>query len=279
MNPKVKVIEWFDDRFYKLIYQKDDKEVTDYFPSVTTKLGAVAKPFLTYWYGDLGTREAQLRSMEAADKGSRVHHAWQMYLLGGAVIYQPYKKPIYTMQQIAELEDKHKGNIAILYTQEEMYAMSKMQRWDNVVNPSLLEAEHTVYSMKNREAGTVDTILQIKEGHYAVNGKDALKLETGTYIHDLKTGKTVGNDAKMQVAAYAVMVEEMGLAKITGALITHTQAKTKSGIEGLATILLTREEIDKYYKDFRNVAAVWDSQFGSMKPKVFEIPTIITRKE
>ena len=42
---KAESIEWFDDRFYKITQGKDKEETVDYFASVTTKLGALAKPF------------------------------------------------------------------------------------------------------------------------------------------------------------------------------------------------------------------------------------------
>jgi len=274
---KVESIDFFDDRFYKITYEKDKKEVVDYFASVTTKLGALAKPFLTRWYGDLGTREAKLRAMEAADRGSRVHYGWQIYLLKGAVIYNNNKNPSYTSQQINEIDKENEGKTAILYSQEEMLSMYKMQQWDKIVNPKLMATEKTLYSMKYRDAGTADTIFEIKEGEYLVNGNKPLRIKGGNYIHDLKTGKSIGNDSKMQVSCYLKMAEEMGIAKFEGALITHTQAKIKTGIAGLATILLTREDVEKYYNDYRNIASVWDSQFGTLKPKIFKIPTLIKR--
>ena len=38
---------------------------------------------------DIGNREADLRSKEAADRGSRVHHACQSLMEGGRVIFNP----------------------------------------------------------------------------------------------------------------------------------------------------------------------------------------------
>ena len=271
---EIKSISWFDERFYK-ITMKDGS--IDYFPSVTTKLGALPKPYLSHWRGDIGNREADLRILEASNRGSRIHLAWQVFVKGGAIIYQPYKFTVHTQEELTQLEKDNNGLIAIIPTQDEMLACYKMQQWWEVVRPTLIESEQTVYSLTNREAGTLDTHLFIEEGEYLINGKIPLRLEKGNYIHDLKTGKVIGNEAYMQVSAYLKFAEERSLGKFMGALITHTQAKTRSGIEGLSTIFLNRDDIKRYYEDYRNVAKVWDSQFGTLKPKTLEIPTIIKR--
>ena len=79
----VKVIEYFDQRFYKMSFL----DPLDYFPSVTTKLGIIDKPFLARWRGDIGNREADYRVRDAQEKGSNIHNGWFVMTQGGAVVY------------------------------------------------------------------------------------------------------------------------------------------------------------------------------------------------
>ena len=314
---KVKMVQWFDDHFYKVQYTQDQcpackkpkhvyylpatktcdcedpnafgvtrsgtpvptpipTDIVDYLPSVTTRLGAVAKPFLTMWYGDLGTREAQLRKMEAAERGSRLHHAWETFTKGGLIVWQDERRPNYSWQELQELDKQYEGNIAVLYTQEEMYDMTKLQRFYDAIKPENLVAERTLYSLLGRDAGTCDNAFDVPGGLYKVAGSTLLELPKGRYIFDLKTGKYVGREAKMQVSRYAKMHEEMGLGPIAGALIGHTQATTRSGIEGFQTLYVSRAEIEAFNEDYKHVAHMWDREFGSMKPQIFDIPTLIT---
>jgi hypothetical protein len=278
MEIEVKMVEWFDDHFYKVVYQKDGKDVVDYIPSVTTKIGAVSKPFLTQWYGDLGTREANLRKMEQADRGSRLHLAWQIFTQGGLVIFNDYRRPAYTLDEISAMEKEYNGMICILRSQEEMYQMTKLQKFIAIVKPTSILSEQVVYDIDNRDAGTLDNLLDINAGEYFINGKKPVVLEAGKYIFDLKTGNYLGDEAELQVADYAKCAEKMGLGPIKGAIIGHTASRNKGGIEGFGVVVLDAAAIERRYQTYRNVAKVWEDMFGTMKPDIFEIPTIIKRE-
>lgn len=273
---KVKMIQWFDEHFYKVTFEKDERQFSEYIPSVTTKLGALAKPFLLQWYGDLGTREANFRKLEQAQRGTRIHYAWQMFTSQGAVIYQPFERPQFSQQEIQNLERKYDGNLAILFNQEEMYGMTKLQKFYYELSPSEVISEKMVYDLENKDAGTADNIFEIKAGPYQINGKEPLVLPAGKYIIDVKTGNYIGKESKMQVSAYAKCANKMGLGPIVGALIVHTQSKIRSGIPGLSTTYLNPQDIDQEYDDYRKVSDIWLREFGSIKPAVFEIPTIIS---
>lgn len=272
---EIKSISWFDDRFYKVTLENGN---IDYIPSVTTKLGAVAKPFLMRWRGDIGNREADLRMMEQADRGSRLHHAWQTYTTGGAVIYQDYKVPPYTQEEIIEIEKSYSGKISILHTQDEMFEITKLERFYKIIQPEDMYSEMIIYDLENRDAGTLDNLFKIKAGEYPINGRIPIKLPEGYYIFDLKTGSYLGKEANMQVSVYAKCVEKMGICKIIGALIGHTSAKTKIGIEGFAGIYLSKQQLEEEYLDYRNIAKLWEKMFGDSKPKIFEIPSLIAIK-
>lgn len=287
-NEKVQMVEWFDDHFYKI----KTASGVEYYPSTTTVLGATAKPFLARWRGDIGNREADLRMHEAAERGTRLHNAWSIYCQGGAVVYQPYQRPTYTYDDLEALRIDYVDRVAILPTQDEMYQMTKLKSWFEAIKPSKVITESIVYSNSNKRAGTADNFFGIEEGTYKVNGREGLSLKRGLYVADLKSGSVVDDDAYMQISDYAHDLEEMALdgvewakelidgwGSVAGGLIIHTSAKTKSGIEGLATHFRSKEELDQDYKDMQNVAEIWRRKNKNSKPDVFEFPSIISRTD
>lgn len=278
---EVKLVEWFDDHWYKINYQAVDAagnetEVTTYFPSVTTKLGVIAKPFIAKWRGDIGNREADLRMFESSERGVRIHHGWYTLTTQGIVLYQPPQRPNYQQSEIDGFIDEFMGNVAIIRYQDEMYDLVKLTKWLNIVKPITCASELIVYSIANKDAGTTDNVFDIEEGEYAINGSKPLNLPKGRYVADLKTGNVVDDDAFMQIACYAKCYEEMGLGEITGGLIIHTGAKTRTAIEGLATLYRTREQLEEDCKDYRLASALWERKNANAKPKVFEFPTLLT---
>lgn len=276
---EIKMVEWFDDRFYKIVIEKQDGTVfSDYFASTTTKLNIIAKPFLAYWRGDIGNREADMRVFEASERGVRIHNAWYTMTINGVVLYQPFAHPNYSNEEIAAIQEENIGNVAIIRHQDEMYDLWKLKRWLDVVKPKVIYSEMTVYSLQHRDAGTMDNLFYIEEGDYDINGAKPLHLPAGLYVVDLKTGKVVDDNAFLQTADYAKCAEEMGLGEIVGTLILHTQASTRKGIEGLATVYRSKEQMEQDYQDFRLAAALWERKNANAKPDVFEFPALLTLK-
>ena len=273
---ELKQVSWFDSHFYRIRYTNEAKqEIIDYFPSTTTKLGALAKPFLIRWYGDLGTREATRRRDEASDRGTRLHWAWHIYITGGVVIYNPYETPLYSKEEIDKIFKEYNGLATVLTNQNEMWDMMKLQKFVERVKPVSVASEVIIYDMENREAGTVDNIFDIKTGKYLVNGAKPLELPGGRYIFDLKSGAAIGKEASMQVADYAKMAEKSGYGAIKGTLVGHTQAKTKTGIEGFSLSYQDENRVNEEYRDFRDIAKVWERNFGNKKPVIRQIPGMI----
>jgi len=268
----VKQISWFDDHFYE-VTTKDG--AVAFLPSVTTILSAIRKPQLERWRGEIGNREADLIMHESADRGSRIHYAWNILSNKGIVIFNPYFKPNYTDHEILALKEKYKNNVVILQKQDEMLALVRLKMWANVTNANFLFSEMIVYSLEKGYAGTLDNIAFIEKGNYEINGSKPLYLEGGNYLIDLKSGSAVYDEHYIQVSSYKEAVEEMGLLNIAGALIVHTSAQTKKGIEGLATHLVTREEMDTNYKIFLNTFELWKYKNANSKPKVFDFPSMI----
>lgn len=277
---EVKMVEWFDEHWYKLtlLLEESPPEIR-WIPSVTTKLNITDKPFLAKWRGDIGNREADTRLREAQDRGKRIHDAWHRFCTGGAVLYNPWNKPNYTADEVKELQAEHNGNLAILQYQDEMLAIVKLQRLVEILKPKMIFSEKIVYSLANNDAGTADNGWEIAEGEYKVNGAKPLFIKGGRYLVDLKTGSVVDETAYQQTACYVRCDEEMGAPTYEGTLILHTSAKTKSGIEGLACILRAREDVEKDYQTYRLKSELWQRTNEDAAPRVFEFPALIRLKE
>lgn len=280
-NPtEIKMVEYFNEHWYKItIYRGEEKEVR-MIPSVTTKLGITDKPFLAKWRGDIGNREADMRLFEAQERGSRIHHGWEVMTLGGLIIYNPWQRPNYTEDELKQLKEEHLGNVFVVTYQDEMLALIKLKAWVEAVKPTFHFSEKTVYSLTNNDAGTVDNGVFIKGGTYQVNGKTPLVIPEGNYILDLKTGNQVGDSAFQQTAAYLKCAEEMipdlmPIRDWKGTIILHTSSKNKGSIEGLSTMLRLRPEVEKDYEKYRVASRLWEMNNEDAAPRVFEFPSLI----
>jgi len=270
--PKIKMTSWFDDRFYRI---ENEAGEVKYFPSVTSVLSATPKPFLYRWRGDVGNELADKRMMEAGDRGTRIHHACYAISNKGCVIFNPWQSPNYTKAEIDALQSEYFDRpFVILPNQEEMYQVTKFDAWLKTVKPEIITSEAIVYSLQHEIAGTLDYLFKIQEGDYLVAGKQPLHLEAGLYIADLKTSKQLDDDHYMQIAAYAKLAQETGF-EIKGAMLIHTTADTKFGIEGLTTKLSLPEQIETDWQDFLSVKQVFKRKFANNKPTIFEFPAIL----
>lgn len=271
----VVLIEYFNDHYYRVAEGGQIR----FIPSVTTKLGIVDKPNLARWRGDLGNREADFRMYEAANKGKRIHWAYEVALKGGAVIYDPWQRPVYTKEGIEALEKEH-GEVAILRTQEEMHSISKLAEQFKRLNPKILGVEERVYDLEANDAGTIDNILEVEEGDYLISGSKPLHLPGGIYINDLKTGSYIDDGVWMQLAPYAFMYEKKHGVQVAGALVTHTGSSIKTGISGLKTMVRGRDTLfENDYRYYRHAAALWEGKHQGSQPETFEFPSMITLKQ
>ena len=272
LAPPVVMVEWFNAHWYKVTQNGN----VHWIPSVTTKLGIIDKPFLAKWRGDLRNREADLRMEDAANRGTRIHYAWAAALMNGAVLYNPARNAVYTEEGIAEYRKKYK-EVAIIRSQDEMWQIVKLQKQFNILKPKVVDVEKTVFDIEDSIAGTIDHVYYIGEGEYKVNGSKPLYLKEGLYIGDLKTGSVVDENVWLQIAPYLYCYEKMVGITCQGGLVTHTSAKTKAGIEGLATLFRSREElIDKDFPDYLHASKLWMRKHADDKPETFEFPSMIT---
>ncbi len=281
---KIKSVSWFDDRFYRI--ERGDE--AKYFPSVTTVLGVTSKPFLMQWVGDIGTREANLRKNEAAESGTRVHHACQSIMDGGLAIFNPRYRPEYTSEQISELREKHDYRLHVIDNQEDWIRIWRFVQWVKVVNPIYIASEVIVYDEKNEVAGSLDYLFYIAPGKYMVNGAKPIELGGFTVV-DLKSGKILDDDQDIQISKYSSMLNglvksrdltfdnvkmpELKNMQVTSACILHVQAQTKGGIQGVSTKIVGSEAIQSNTAYFdNNLLPVWRRRNANKQPKVFDMP-------
>lgn len=245
-------VDWFDQHYYKV--------GTEFYPSVTTVLNAAPKWFLANWRGDVGNAEADRIMRDAQRHGSNVHRYLNHLLKGGAIVYQG---------------DAFGSEVIVCHDQNEYLHLLKVVEFLNIVKPRVLMSEEIFWSDEHGFAGTMDLLLDIDGGEYAVNGAKPLPLEEGVYIADLKTGKSVSNEAFWQTAAYAQALKEQTGLDVKGTLILHTQSTNQRGIEGFGVKMRNEEEVKLDFDNFLKVFEVWKISPNPSKPKIFQMPKAI----
>jgi hypothetical protein len=148
------------------------------YPSVTTVLGVINKPWLNEWRGDLGNEEADRVSGEAADTGSDFHDLGAAFnrtaLMGlSRTILIPAPTP-----QLACM-------------------MAAYAEWFDRVVERVLAVEEVVYHPTYGYAGTYDLLAVLKG--------DA----TPTVI-DLKTSRAIYPEHGLQLGAYQMALAFAG---------------------------------------------------------------------
>jgi hypothetical protein len=271
-NPIIKTVEWFDDRFYKVKLSNSEVE---YYPSVTTVLEVVNKPFLAHWRGEIGNELADQKMNEAARKGTAIHHACTVLAQGGRVdwINSEFPDEPERERTLAQMKYYYGDSFFVFRrSQEDWIHVVRFFKWWTILNPRLVYADHKLYSQKKHVAGTLDFAVEIKEGDYQISGKDPVHVQSGIYIVDLKTGKEVHESHFLQIGQYADMVD----VPIVGGMILHTNAQMRSGIEGVKTYVRTQEQILLDIKDFDAAHALWLRENAAYKPRVLELPTSLS---
>lgn len=246
----IEKIEWFDDRYYKVL-TPPDFTTEDFYPSATTVLGIINKPWLLQWYGDLGTELARHRSNYAKARGSLIHDAiHSMLLLNQKLTYTSF-------HQEAWLQ---------LYNFKQFY---------DSVKPEVIGSEMEVVSHTHQYAGTLDMLFEIKKGKYDLGYSKPVEVAPGLYIGDIKTGNE-SSDYNYQVAAYAQAVKEMGLGEPVGTFILYTDANTKRGWKAMFSPM---SEVANHFNMFTHALALWKNTNAHTKPRLFEMPATIQLQE
>lgn len=266
-NTEIQRIAYHDMRYYRI----DRENSSEYYPSVTTILGAVNTSFLARWRGDVGNDVADGIISKALSKGSRIHYALERFIEGDTVICNPNAGGYFNSDEIVTMSEN--GKLVELNYQDEYIEFLRAKEFLDVVSPSKIVPEQTLYSVVHKFAGTGDILMYIKKGDtFDVNGAKPLTLERGWYIGDLKTGKTVSSTTKYQLSAYAVAVKEMYDIEVNGSFVLHSNSKTKKGIEGLSVPFWNREETFSNFEDFKVIHKMYLISNPIPKPKLIEFP-------
>lgn len=268
---RVEQIQWFDDHFYK-IQLPSGEEV--YYPSVTTVLGLIQNSSIMRWRADVGNEEADRRLHDAGRRGSRIHAATEVIESGGTIVFNDYRRPTYTRQELIEMEKN--GEIMVLEEQEEMLQVIKYKRWLDAVQPECVALETIVADPDIESAGTLDRVYHIKGGKYEIAGAKPLDVIEGLYVIDIKSLSSIDPKFFKQISTYAKMYAKMYNVEFEGGMIVHTNADTKNGIMGLTTKMINPHEMDEYYQDYLDIYKVWKRNNPTKHPKVFTFPSLLT---
>lgn len=274
---KMQRVEWFDSRYYFCAFPDGE---SDRYPSSTHVLGIIQNKQLVAWQVEVGQEEAGRRLREGGDKGTRIHNGCEILTRGGVCVYNPFNKPQYSRQEIDKIYEKYsETGVAIFEKQEEFWEVMKFREWLRAVDPGVIRTEFMLCSRKHKFAGTGDYLFDIKEGDYNIAGAKPIHIEGGLWLTDLKSSKSLHNTYNLQTASYLKAFEEMYpeyAGKIKGTLIIHTNAQTKTGIEGLTTVLRTREQAENDFDVFLSALKLWYWNNPTEKPVIRDFPSIIS---
>lgn len=155
------------------------------YPSVTTVLSIIRKPFLERWRGELGNEEADRLRDEAGDLGSMVHDYCQAIDEG-----KPFLKTI--NEEIAMIVDSYR-------------------QWSKVMVKRWIRIEEVVCCDHYQYAGRLDRVA-------------VLKGERRPTVIDLKTSGAISKEMGLQLAAYQHCLEDQGL-KPHRRIVVHLDKK------------------------------------------------------
>jgi hypothetical protein len=258
-KPTVEQIEWFDDRFYRVLAPSGER----YYPSVTSILSIVNKPFLSRWRGDVGNYEADRRMNHAAWRGSRIHDAIHQLLS--------------VDKEGRRLTVEMAGQNGHPYGQDEWLNIMRFKEFYDIFKPDVIGSEVVVYSVLHEFAGTCDLLCNLKAGEYKIGSRTKVQIpEDGLYIGDVKTGKSVDDDYHYQTAAYAFASEEMGFGTPAGTFILHTSAGTNAGWNVHPR---TKEQVSDDIDTFFAAQKVFNSKNPNNSPRFQKMPSSITLTE
>lgn len=194
----------------------------DLYPSVTHVLGAINKPALVNWaantertlvsesacklYEHCCTLAAPMQRAAfafnlASMLGKEKAHQKEL-AKAGDIGTQAHKLIEWTMRTALKAEAGPKPVVS----DKALWAFMAFEDWARSVALKPILIERTVFSKVHRYAGTMDLLAR-------VNG--------ATTLVDFKTSKAVYPEMFLQLAAYAVALEEMGYAKPTAAMVVR----------------------------------------------------------
>ncbi|WP_415940402.1 hypothetical protein [Streptomyces sp. 039-1] len=183
---KVSTIQRGGSRFYV------DGETQEKVPGVTSVVGMLPKPFLTYWAAKL-TAELAVDSIDFVSQMATRDRAGAVdYLKGASRRYTKTRADIGSdAHDLFERMIRGEALPRRVHPDLEPYRVNFAEFLD-VVQPELIRAEDVAWSDTHKYAGSFDALLRVKDD----DG------EPVTVITDWKTGKATYPDVALQMAAY-----------------------------------------------------------------------------
>ncbi|MGB8215796.1 MAG: PD-(D/E)XK nuclease family protein [Candidatus Methanoperedens sp.] len=175
------------------------------YPSVTTVLSKIAKPWLTKWQVD--TPIDYIQSNVSDTEPSRIHTALPKIIEDSRQV--TIKKSDFAKDRGTEIHrllehffKNKKYNPDRKYVDEEFEQklLANWSQWRERYQFELIEAELEVYNQRYKYAGTVDLFGTV------IVQED---IEPEIIVVDFKTGGTVGEESQLQLAAYSYAIMEM----------------------------------------------------------------------
>lgn len=229
-----------DERFYQ---SPTDEE--KYYPGATTILDVWPKSQLYSWFKDVG-HNADYIVQKAAEEGSRVHDAIQLFHLGDPIM----------MQNSEGLE----------YSILEWGMITKFMQWYYRYNPEAIAVEKVLVSDKLEFGGMLDYVCRFNDE---------------VWLIDYKTSNSIWKEHAFQIAAYARLLAEYGI-KIDRAGILHLKAKTrKEGeLQGVGWKLYDiTDKLSSGFNMFLHAQAIWKEENPNFKPKNKIMPLAYKKDE
>ncbi|MHA1972993.1 MAG: PD-(D/E)XK nuclease family protein [Candidatus Hodarchaeales archaeon] len=244
-------IDWWEEHHYSI-----KGKINDTVPSVTKILGdVIAKGYgFDNWLKSVGPNASYL-SRKAADSGSKLHNAFEQLICGSEI-------------------DVELG----IWEKDEWKKLQYFYDWYNGLDIEPIAVEQVVYSTKwiaelvegkttiKSLAGTADFICRI-------NGE--------VWLLDWKTGNAIYDTSEMQLAAYAVMWNEMvrdgiidaPLVKRVGVVHVGSKHKkvVKEKMQGVG-VGVTEVDVLKDKASFENTVQLWARLNPTYKKPIVDYP-------
>lgn len=147
------------------------------YPRVTSILNVLAKPGLDAWRRKVGAEEADRVMRAGSELGTRVHQACWPIALG-------------------ESTEAIVSSVRALHQFDLVPYVEAFGRWMSERVADVLGAERVLWSERYAYAGTTDLLVRLRDGRRAVV--------------DLKTSRSLSETYRLQLAAYALALDEAG---------------------------------------------------------------------
>jgi len=235
LDKKTQRVTIQDTRFYK---HKDD-----FYPGVTTVLGAYPKgAFLNQWYKEVGTN-ADIIIQKAFKLGSAVHNAIEDFQNG------------IELRFMDEYGNKN-------FTYEAWKMIVKYTEFHKFID-SVDGIEMILTSEKYKLGGTLDLLC---------------KIDGETWLLDHKTSKSIWKTNQLQLAIYRKMLEDLGIEiHRHGILWLNAHTRTEKGfMQGKGWQI--KEFTDSYEKDlnlFHITHELWNEENQKFNPNNIEFDNVL----